>query len=73
MENYRILVHALKSTSLSIGAVLLSEMARQQEMAAKEGRIEFVRKHHREVMEKYRELMEELKIVFGGIDIPGIL
>ena len=35
-ENYRILVHALKSTSLSIGAEGLSEMAKQLELAAKE-------------------------------------
>lgn len=34
-DNYAILVHALKSTSLSIGAKELSEEAKQMEMAAK--------------------------------------
>ena len=37
-EQYRISVHALKSTSLSIGAVKVSEMAKELEMAAREGR-----------------------------------
>jgi len=40
-ENYRILVHALKSTSLSIGAVKVSEKAKMLEAAAKEGNIDY--------------------------------
>ena len=35
-KNYQILVHALKSTSLSIGAEKLSEEAKSMEMAAKD-------------------------------------
>ena len=34
-ENYAIMVHAIKSTSLTIGANQLSERAKEQEMAAK--------------------------------------
>ena len=40
-ENYRTIVHALKSTSLTIGAVQLSEEAKALEMAAKEENVIF--------------------------------
>ena len=33
--NYAIMVHAIKSTSLTIGANRLSELAKEQEMASK--------------------------------------
>ena len=45
-ENYTILVHSIKSTSLNIGAVVLSEQAKALEMAGKENRIEYIREHH---------------------------
>lgn len=41
-ENYKIIVHAIKSTSLTIGAGTLSEMAKEQEMAAKERNEAFI-------------------------------
>ncbi|MGN0341221.1 MAG: DegV family protein [Roseburia sp.] len=60
MENYRITVHALKSTSLTIGAVELSELAKQLEMAAKAEDTEYIRTHHGEMMEKYKKLYTNL-------------
>lgn len=45
-ENYTILVHSIKSTSLNIGAVILSEQAKELEMAGKEKRIEYIREYH---------------------------
>lgn len=60
-ENYRIQVHALKSTSLSIGAEELSEEAKALEMAAKEGRVDEIRSNHDRVMRRYRELLQKLK------------
>lgn len=62
-ENYRILVHALKSTSLSIGAINVSEQARALEMAAKESEIGFIREHHGSTMENYRKLLFHLQKV----------
>lgn len=59
-ENYRIQIHALKSTSLSIGAVELSEEAKQLEQAAKDDNIEFIRLHHEETMKRYQTLLERL-------------
>lgn len=62
-ENYRIQVHALKSTSLSIGAVELSEQAKGLEMAAKEDNISYIEEHHANVMEQYKVLLSEIKSV----------
>ena len=62
-ENYRILVHALKSTSLSIGAVRLSEQAKALEEAAKEKNIEYIRDCHESMMISYRDLLDGLERV----------
>ncbi len=56
-ENYRILVHALKSTALSIGATDLSEQAKQLELAAKEENHYYIDSHHTEAMKEYRKIL----------------
>lgn len=56
-KNYQVQVHALKSKSLSIGATELGEAAKAQESAVREERLDFVREHHEEVMEKYYKLI----------------
>ncbi len=56
-EDYRIAVHALKSTSLTIGATALSEAAKTLEFAAKEGRIEEIKQKHEATMEDYEKLL----------------
>ena len=60
-KNYEIAVHALKSTSLNIGAKDLSEHAKSLEFAAKGSDIDYITEHHREVMDEYHRLIEELK------------
>ena len=60
-ENYRVFVHALKSTSLSIGATSVSDQAKSLEMAAKENNIGFIREHHGSTMENYRKLLFHLQ------------
>ena len=55
--NYRTLVHALKSTSLTIGAVHLSGQAKELETAAKNGDADYIRSHHKAVLEEYIELI----------------
>lgn len=62
-ENYRILVHAMKSTSLSIGAAELSEQFRALELAAKEGNTACIQAKHGNVMRAYLELLERLEKV----------
>ncbi len=64
-ENYRITVHALKSTSLTIGAKNLSGRAKDLELACKEGRFDYVRERHAEVMAEYLELLKNLDKVLG--------
>ena len=58
LENYRIRVHALKSTAMSIGAVELSEMAKQLELAAKEENYYFIESHHSDALKEYRRILD---------------
>jgi signal transduction histidine kinase/CheY-like chemotaxis protein/HPt (histidine-containing phosphotransfer) domain-containing protein len=62
-ENYRIQIHALKSTSLSIGAAALSEEAKKLEQAVKDGDMEYLNNYHENTMIQYRKLLEQLKKV----------
>ena len=64
-DNYRTVVHALKSTSMTIGAVTLSEKAKALEMAAKENDIEYIKMHHQEVLSEYSLLTEQLRKILG--------
>lgn len=52
-NRYRISVHALKSTSRSIGGKSLSRQAEELEKAAKENRIGYIREHHLEMINAY--------------------
>lgn len=60
-DNYRTLVHALKSTSLTIGAVHLSGEAKALEMAAKDGDADYIRSHHKVALDEYIELMGRIR------------
>lgn len=62
-KNYGIKVHALKSTSLGIGAVELSEFAKALENAARNGNIAFVKAQHDNILKEYDELLEKLREV----------
>ncbi|MBR5178092.1 MAG: response regulator [Lachnospiraceae bacterium] len=53
IDNYIIMVHALKSTSLMIGDKSLSEEAKSLEMAGKNKDLEFIEKNHRAIMDHY--------------------
>ena len=64
-ENYRTTVHALKSTSMTIGAVTLSEEAKALEMAARDGDEDYIIEHHQPVMEQYRSLLDSLRGALG--------
>ena len=66
--NYQIIVHALKSTSKMIGALSLSDRAKELEDAAKTSNGEFIQAHHEAVMAEYTRLVEGITKAF---DIPG--
>ncbi len=58
-EEYTILVHSLKSTSKSVGGLLLSEKALELEQAGKQKEIEFIKERHASMMEWYEKTIEE--------------
>ena len=60
-EYYRITVHAIKSTSLTIGATKVSEDAKALEMACKENNLDFVKQHHDAFMEEYKSLIRVIQ------------
>lgn len=60
-KNYQILVHALKSTALSIGAENLSEAAKKLELAAKNNAIEEIQANHAALMTNYKKVRDEIK------------
>ena len=60
-KNYTILVHALKSSMLSIGAVPLSGMAKELEHAGKEQDEGFILHHHEAMMKEYERVLVMLE------------
>ena len=66
LREYRVIVHGLKSTSLVIGAVEFSELAKAQEFAARDGKFDEVKSKHAALMFEYRKLCDELGAWIGG-------
>ena len=58
--DYAIKVHALKSTSLTIGAESLSAQAKELELAGKRGDAEFILAHHAALMGAYDDICAQL-------------
>ena len=58
--DYAVKVHALKSTSLTIGAKDLSAQAKDLEMAGKQGDVDFILSHHAGLLRAYEELCQRL-------------
>lgn len=60
-KDYSVIAHAIKSTSLTIGAKELSEEAKTQELAAKEGRMEVCEQGWEAFFENYRQILQEVE------------
>ncbi len=60
-QDYAITIHALKKTSLRIGAQKLSELAKALEYACKDKWIEFIREHHRLFMQKLEDTCASIR------------
>lgn len=58
-------MHALKSTAKMIGAEKLSGLAKDLEMAAKEQNWDFIEKNHKEVLNRYAEVVLEIGNLLG--------
>ena len=61
LPNYRVVVHAIKSTSRTIGAEELSEKAKALEYAAADGDIAFIRENNGELVTMYTDMLEKIK------------
>ena len=59
-DNYEIYVHGLKSTSLSIGADGLSDMAKAHEFAAKDNNIKFIDENIDTLLAEYDKILGEI-------------
>ncbi len=57
-KNYVIEVHALKSTSMTIGSKLLSERAKELELAGKAGNYKLIEEKNAALMELYEKVAE---------------
>lgn len=55
-KDYAIKVHALKSTSLTIGAEQLSDCAKMLEQAGKKEDAEYIRENHANLLELYEKV-----------------
>lgn len=60
-KNYAIIAHAIKSTSLTIGAESLSTLAKEHEFAGKEERAEDIDASYVDFLELYQNVLMELK------------
>ncbi|MCR5675385.1 MAG: response regulator [Lachnospiraceae bacterium] len=63
---YHILVHALKSSSRTIGAMETAELAKDLEHAAVIGDGDFIIAHHEEFMIRYEKTAEDIRKAIGG-------
>lgn len=64
-KNYIVEVHALKSTSLTIGAQILSEAAKELEFAGKGENYELIHEKTASVLELYKKVVNEGKKYLG--------
>lgn len=63
-QRYCIEVHGLKNAARQIGAIGLSEMAYEQEKAAKEENYGFILESYEKLLAFYQETMDVLKKLF---------
>ena len=62
-NEYQILIHAVKSTSMTIGLSDLSERARLLEMAAKDGDGAYIESNHADFIKDYKVILDKLQIL----------
>lgn len=61
-ENYRIKIHAVKTNLANIGAMKVSEMAKQLELALKnENNVPYVQEHHEDFIAIYKRVVSEVE------------
>jgi HPt (histidine-containing phosphotransfer) domain-containing protein len=61
LATYRVNAHAIKSTSLTIGATELSAKAKALEYAAADGDMNFVKENNDELVAMYSDILDKIK------------
>ena len=69
-KNYIIEVHALKSSSLTIGSKQLSELAKELELSGKAGNYAVIEEKNGELLELYKKVAKLGKEYLGETDTP---
>ncbi|MBQ8280188.1 MAG: response regulator [Roseburia sp.] len=64
-KNYTIEVHALKSMMMSVGALPLSEQAKQLELAGKRGDVAWITVSHSAMITEYVRVLNEIREALG--------
>lgn len=64
-KNYTIEVHALKSMMMSVGALPLSEQAKQLELAGKRGDVAWIHVSHNAMITEYVRVLNEIRVALG--------
>ena len=68
MKDYALISHTIKSTSKTLGAMELSDIAFIQEKAAKDKDVELIKGNHEAFITAYREMLDNLTAVISGGD-----
>lgn len=65
MENYAILVHAMKSDSNYLGFTKLAELSYQHESKSKAGDSSYIEEHYQELMEEVARIIKVVQTYLG--------
>ena len=66
MKEYKVLVHSLKSSSKTIGAGEVSELAKALEDASGADDKEFVKANHEHFIQEYRKTAKSIKAIINS-------
>ena len=64
-HNYQIMAHAIKSTSLNVGAVAMNAEAKEQEFFCKDGKYEEVDAGWEKFMEDFSQVLDAAKEILA--------
>ena len=65
-DNYRIKIHAMKANLANIGAMSVSDRAKQLELAlVNENNVSYVQENHDEFMKEYERVVSEVRTKYG--------
>lgn len=69
-KSFSVVVHGIKSSSLSVGAQKLSDLAKAMEYASEEGNADFVEENYFTLLTMYQEVLTELRNYLEEVNNP---